>query len=79
MELGEGMQGGLTKRSIIFQGTFAELPELREEIAERRVEAQHLNEQTLYPLRRVRQGHLQPGTLVGHARGPDLLHWLCGL
>ena len=49
MELGEGMQGGLTKRSIIFQGTFAELPELREEIAERRVEAQHLNEQTLYP------------------------------
>ena len=27
MELGSGMQGGLTKRSIIFQGTFAELPE----------------------------------------------------
>jgi molybdopterin-containing oxidoreductase family iron-sulfur binding subunit len=49
MELGEGMQGGLTDRSIIFQGTFAELPALREEIAERRAEAQHLNEQTLYP------------------------------
>ena len=49
MELGSGMQGGLTKRSIIFQGTFAELPDLREEIAERRIEAQHLNEQTLYP------------------------------
>ncbi len=49
MELGEGMQGGLVDRSIIYQGTFAELPELREEIAERRAEAQHLNEQTLYP------------------------------
>ncbi|MCP9235476.1 TAT-variant-translocated molybdopterin oxidoreductase [Lewinella sp. JB7] len=49
MELGEGMQGGLTKRSIIFQGTFEELPELREHIAERRSESQHLNEQTLYP------------------------------
>ncbi|NJC25178.1 TAT-variant-translocated molybdopterin oxidoreductase [Neolewinella antarctica] len=43
------LQGGLTKRSIIFQGTFAELPELQEEILERRTEAQHLNEQTLYP------------------------------
>ena len=49
MELGEGMQGGLTKRSIIFSGTYEELPTLREEIAERRAEAQHLNEQTLYP------------------------------
>ena len=49
MELGSGMQGGLTKRSIIFQGTFDGLPELREEIAERRAEAQHLNEQTRYP------------------------------
>ena len=43
------MQGGLTDRSVIFQGTFADMPELREEIAERRAEAQHLNEQTLYP------------------------------
>ncbi|OAV44990.1 TAT-variant-translocated molybdopterin oxidoreductase [Lewinella sp. 4G2] len=49
MELGEGMQGGLTKRSIIYQGTFAELGELKGEIKERREEAQHLNEQTLYP------------------------------
>ncbi len=49
MEIGEGMQGGLVDRSIIYQGTFAELPELREEIAERRAESQHLNEQTLYP------------------------------
>ena len=49
MELGEGMQGGLTKRSIIFQGTFEGLGELKEEIKERRAEAQHLNDQTLYP------------------------------
>ena len=49
MELGSGMQGGLTNRSIIYQGTYDELPELREHIAEKRSEAQHLNEQTLYP------------------------------
>ncbi|NJB85052.1 molybdopterin-containing oxidoreductase family iron-sulfur binding subunit [Lewinella marina] len=49
MEIGEGMQGGLTDRSIIYEGTFANLPQLKEHIAERRAEAQHLNEQTLYP------------------------------
>ncbi len=49
MELGEGMQGGLVDRSIIYQGTFNELGELKEHIGEKRHEAQHLNDQTLYP------------------------------
>ena len=49
MELGEGMQGGLVDRSIIFQGSFAELGELKDHIAHKREHAQHLNDQTLYP------------------------------
>ncbi|MFN7119766.1 MAG: TAT-variant-translocated molybdopterin oxidoreductase, partial [Saprospiraceae bacterium] len=44
-----GFQGGLTKRSIIFQGSLNELDELKEYIKERRTEAQELNENTLYP------------------------------
>lgn len=49
MELGEGMQGGLVDRSIIYQGTFAELGELENHISHQREHAQHLNDQTLYP------------------------------
>ncbi|MEZ4987910.1 MAG: TAT-variant-translocated molybdopterin oxidoreductase [Saprospiraceae bacterium] len=49
MTLGEGFQGGLTKRSIIYQGNVKELAELEHHIAERRAEAQHLNSKTLYP------------------------------
>ena len=49
MTLGAGFQGGLTKRSIIYQGKLDELSELEEHIAERRAEAKHLNDQTLYP------------------------------
>ena len=49
MELGEGMQGGLVDRSIIYQGRFSELGELTEHIQHKREHAQHLNEQTLYP------------------------------
>lgn len=49
MEIGSGMQGGLVDRSIIYQGTFAELGDLKEHISEKRSSAQHLNDQTLYP------------------------------
>ena len=49
MELGEGMQGGLVDRSIIYQGTFAEVGELANHIQHQREHAQHLNDQTLYP------------------------------
>lgn len=49
MELGEGMQGGLVDRSIIYQGTFEGLGELTSHIKHNREHAQHLNDQTLYP------------------------------
>ena len=62
MELGEGMQGGLVDRSIIYQGTFAELGELESHISHKREHAQHLNDQTLYPYEEYKediysQGH----------------------
>lgn len=49
MTLGEGFQGSLTDRSIIYNGNLAQLPELVEHIRERRTEAQELNDHTLYP------------------------------
>ncbi|MEM7573758.1 MAG: TAT-variant-translocated molybdopterin oxidoreductase [Bacteroidota bacterium] len=49
MTLGAGMQGGLTKRSIIYQGNLDELSDLEHEIQHNREHAQHLNDQTLYP------------------------------
>lgn len=49
MTLGAGFQGGLTKRSIIYQGKLDEVTELEEHIAERRAEAAHLNSNTIYP------------------------------
>ncbi|PSR14162.1 MAG: 4Fe-4S ferredoxin [Bacteroidetes bacterium] len=49
MTLGAGFQGGLTNRSIIYQGKLSELPELQAHITEKRAEAESLNQETLYP------------------------------
>ncbi|MCB0707321.1 MAG: TAT-variant-translocated molybdopterin oxidoreductase, partial [Saprospiraceae bacterium] len=49
MTVGAGYQGGLTERSIIYQAHMSEVPELLEKIAEKRKEAKHLNDNTLYP------------------------------
>ncbi len=49
MTLGEGYQGGLTNRSIIYNGHIDELEELEHHIEERRHEAEELNSKTLYP------------------------------
>lgn len=49
MAIGSGMQGGLTDRSIIYQGDAASLDELKAHIAEKRDHANYLNDQTLYP------------------------------
>lgn len=62
MTLGAGYQGGIVNRSIIYKGNLGELPELAEHIKERRAEAQHLNDQTLYPFdkyvaNKYKQGH----------------------
>ncbi len=57
-----GFQGGITERSIIFKANVKELPELVDKIHERREEAAHLNEQTIYPTQKYvkeiySQGH----------------------
>jgi MoCo/4Fe-4S cofactor protein with predicted Tat translocation signal len=44
-----GFQGSLTKRSVLFAATVADLKEKQEDLAEFRHEAQHLNEKGLYP------------------------------
>ncbi|MCB0546206.1 MAG: TAT-variant-translocated molybdopterin oxidoreductase [Phaeodactylibacter sp.] len=49
MSIGSGYQGGITKRSIIFQGHLDELSELTHHIEEHRAEAANLNANTLYP------------------------------
>ncbi|HMQ49186.1 MAG TPA: TAT-variant-translocated molybdopterin oxidoreductase [Saprospiraceae bacterium] len=49
MTLGAGSQGGLTNRSIIYQGNLSELSELSHHIEEKRAEAKKLNDNTLYP------------------------------
>jgi MoCo/4Fe-4S cofactor protein with predicted Tat translocation signal len=49
MTLGSGYQGGLTNRSIIYQGNVEELGDLVHHIEEKRAEAKHLNDNTLYP------------------------------
>jgi molybdopterin-containing oxidoreductase family iron-sulfur binding subunit len=45
----KGFQGALTDRSIIFETTLNDLPKFTREMAEFHREADHLNEQTLYP------------------------------
>ena len=62
MTIGEGYQGGLTNRSIIYQGNLAELEGLSHHIEEKRAEAQKLNSHTLYPYEEYKeevydQGH----------------------
>ncbi len=49
MTLGAGFQGGLTKRSIIYQANLSEVEGLVEHIKEKREEAAHLNANTIYP------------------------------
>jgi len=49
MTLGAGFQGGLTKRSIIYQANLSEVEELVEHIHEKRTEAANLNDNTLFP------------------------------
>ncbi len=49
MTVGSGYQGGIVDRSIIFQANLSEVGALAEKIGEFRKEANHLNDQTLYP------------------------------
>ncbi len=49
MTLGKGYQGGITDRSIIYQGNIKEVEDLKHHIEEKRAEAKKLNDATLYP------------------------------
>jgi molybdopterin-containing oxidoreductase family iron-sulfur binding subunit len=49
MTVGVGIQGEITDRSIIYKSNLDELPDLTKKIHEFREEAEHLNQQTLYP------------------------------
>ena len=49
MTVGEGYQGGLVNRSVIFQANLSEVSDLAHRVEEFRKEANHLNDQTLYP------------------------------
>ncbi len=61
MSLGSGFQGGLTNRSIIYQGNVKTLEGLVEHIKEKREEAAHLNEQTLYPFEEYKKEFYEQG------------------
>jgi len=49
MAIGEGYQGGIVDRSIIYKANLSEVEELAHHIEERREEAEELNSNTLYP------------------------------
>ncbi|MEM1219550.1 MAG: 4Fe-4S dicluster domain-containing protein, partial [Bacteroidota bacterium] len=61
MTLGSGFQGGLTKRSIIYQANLSEIEELKEHIHERREEAKKLNDTTLYPFEEYSEKYYSQG------------------
>ena len=61
MTLGAGYQGGLTKRSIIYQDSLDHLGDLIHEIEERRAEAEHLNEKSLYPYEEYKEDFYSQG------------------
>jgi MoCo/4Fe-4S cofactor protein with predicted Tat translocation signal len=61
MTLGEGYQGGLTNRSIIYKANVEELDELKHHIEEKRAEAQKLNSHTLYPYEEYQENYYSQG------------------
>ncbi|MEN0004705.1 MAG: TAT-variant-translocated molybdopterin oxidoreductase [Bacteroidota bacterium] len=61
MTIGEGYQGGITNRSIIYKANVSELKELEEHIEEKRGEAQKLNSHTLYPYDEFQENYYSQG------------------
>ncbi|MDV7401067.1 hypothetical protein RZS08_57145, partial [Arthrospira platensis SPKY1] len=47
--IGEGYQGSLVDRSIIFQGQLSDVQALEDKIQEKRKAFKYLNDKTLYP------------------------------
>lgn len=67
MAIGEGFQGGLTDRSIIYQANLSEVNDLKAKIAEKRDFAKHLNEATLYPYEEYQEKFYSQGHHWGMA------------
>jgi len=61
MTVGEGYQGGITERSIIYQSTLKEINHLAEHITEKRGEAEKLNQHTLYPYDEYKENYYEQG------------------
>jgi molybdopterin-containing oxidoreductase family iron-sulfur binding subunit len=61
MTIGEGFQGGLTERSIIYQSNLEGVPELVKHIHHKRSEAQHLNSKSLYPYEEYKENIYDQG------------------
>jgi MoCo/4Fe-4S cofactor protein with predicted Tat translocation signal len=61
MTVGEGYQGGITERSIIYQSTLKEVKNLSQNIAHKRGEAEKLNQHTLYPYDEYRENYYEQG------------------
>jgi len=61
MTVGSGYQGGIVDRSIIFQANLSEVGGLAHEIEEFRKEANHLNDQTLYPFEEYSEKYYSQG------------------
>jgi len=67
MTIGEGFQGGLTDRSIIYQANLSEVNDLKAKIAEKRDFAKHLNDATLYPYEEYNEKYYSQGHHWGMA------------
>ena len=67
MTIGEGFQGGLTDRSIIYQANLSEVSDLKAKIAEKRATAKHLNDATLYPYEEYNEKYYSQGHHWGMA------------
>lgn len=61
MAIGEGYQGGITDRSIIYKANLKEVQELAHHIEEKREEAAHLNDATLYPYEEYQEKYYSQG------------------
>lgn len=61
MTVGEGYQGGIVDRSIIFQADLKEVEGLAHKIEEFRAEATHLNDATLYPFEEYNEQYYSQG------------------
>ncbi len=57
----EGYQGGLVDRTIIRRANLSELDKFVEELKEERHEAEHLNQQTLYPYEEYKEKYYSQG------------------